>query len=153
MPLHGTRNQLDASYYFHISDVNKRKNIIIPENILELEKLIIKKKNTINFLELLYEEEYFDSTIDYFNQHILEKIDSYKNPSDEKLLFKESNYYIVYLGGYYIKTKEDNYRNWVYSIELDIEYEKLQKYIIILEEELRQKIINIGLEIALLSIF
>ena len=126
MPLHGTHEKLDTSYYFHRGNVNKRKNIIIPENILELEKLIKEKKNTIKFLELLYDEEYFDSTIDQFNEHILEKIDSYKNASDEKLLFEESNYYVIYLGRYYIETKEGNHRNWIYSIELDTEYEQLQ---------------------------
>lgn len=153
MPLHGTHNQRDASYFFNINYIKNRRNIIIPENILELEKRIIKKKKSLNFLDELYNVEKYNSTINQFNEDILEKIDLYENPNNEKFLFEKSDYYIIYLDGYYIKTKEGNYRNWIYSIEIGKEYEQLEKYIIILEEELRQKIINIGIEIALLFIF
>jgi hypothetical protein len=152
MPLHGTRNQLDASYFFDIGSVNKRKNIIIPENILELEKLIKKKKGSLKFLELLFCEEYVDSIVNRFDKHILEKIALYKNPCNEKLLLEESDYYVVYLGGYYIETAEGNHRNWIYANEIDIECVELHKYIILLEEELKQKIINVGVKIALLRI-
>lgn len=153
MPLHGTNNQRDAHYFFDIYYINKRKNVIIPKNIVELEHKITKKRESILFLESLYDEEYIDSTIDHFNEYTIETIDSYENASDEKLLFEESGYYVIDLGGYYIETKEGNYRNWVYDIELNTEYKQLKKNIVILEEELRRKILNIGVEIALLYNF
>jgi hypothetical protein len=148
----GIHRQFNAYNYFNIYQINKRNNIIIPENILELEKLIIKKKDSLEFLELLHYIECYDSTTDQFYDYILEEITSYENPSDEKLLFKESDFCAVYLGAYYIETKEGNNRNWIYSNEIDIECVKLYNYIVILEEELKQKIINIGVNIALLKI-
>jgi hypothetical protein len=152
MSLHGTPEQLHAPNYFNKYDINKYKNLIIHDHILKLEKSIKKTKDTIKSFELFYKEECYNSNNSFDSNFILERIASYRNPSDEKILFEKSNYYILSLKNYYIETKEGNYRNWLYSTEVVTEHKLLQKHIIILEEELRKKIINIGIEIALLRI-
>lgn len=152
MSPHGTSEQLYAYNYFNKYDINKSKNLIIHDHILKLEKSIRKTKDTIKSFEIFYKKECYNSNKLLDFNFILGRIASYRNPSDEKLLFEESNYYILSLNNYYIETKEGNYRNWLYSIEINTEKKLLQKHIIILEKELRKKIINIGIEIALLRI-
>jgi hypothetical protein len=58
MPIYENNNQLNASRYF-----NKTKVNIIPEDIQELEMLIEKKKNTLEFINLIYDECYNDLDI------------------------------------------------------------------------------------------
>jgi hypothetical protein len=67
-------------------------------------------------------------------------------------VFEESEYFIFNMGGYYIKTAEGNHRNWLYSQEIDCEYERLEKYLHQLESALVEKNVRIGLEIAQLMI-
>lgn len=149
MSLHGSDKQLYAYNYFNKYDINKSKNFIIHDNILKLEKSIRKTKDTIKSFEIFYKKECYNYKKSFDHEYIVKTIN---NITEEKFLFEESNYNIFSLKNYYIETKEGNYRNWLYSVEINTEKILLQKHLIILEEELRKKIINIGIEIALLRI-
>ena len=152
MPLHGTNMQKDASNYFDKDSITyKKSSSIIPENIIEIEELIVQLRNDTIFLNSIYYEEdgaYYEP----LKEIIFEDIDNYKNKNDEKILLENSNNCIIDLDGYYIETFEGNIRNWLYPIEIECEFIRLEIYIKKLDEKLREKIVNIGLELAFLSI-
>lgn len=144
--------QKDAYYYFDKDSIAYKKSCnIIPENIIEIEKLIVQSQNDFIFINSIYEDE-DDAYYKPLKQLILEDIDNYENKNDEKILFENSNNYIIDLDGYYIETFEGNHRNWLYPIEIDCEYIRLEIYIKKLHEKLHEKIVNIELEIAFLKI-
>lgn len=152
MPLHGTNMQKDARDYFDKDSITyKKSSSIIPENIIEIEELIVQLRNDTIFLNSIYYEEdgaYYEP----LKEIIFEDIDNYKNKNDEKILLENSNNCIIDLDGYYIETFEGNIRNWLYPIEIECEFIRLEIYIKKLDEKLREKIVNIGLELAFLSI-
>jgi hypothetical protein len=148
MPLHGSYEQEKAHYYFDIDEINARKTDI-PENILELEKRIEEAEENLKFIEIIYDE--LEDSNSYHKEFILEDIKLFENENDELAIFEESEYYIFHLDEYYIETAEGNERNWIYAVELEKEYERLEKYIYDLKSHLNQKILNIGIEIALLG--
>jgi hypothetical protein len=149
MPLHGCHQQREASIYFDIDAMNKRKqHKEIPENIMILEKIIEKTKEDIAFVNDLYE---FSEDFDYtYNEYIVTEYIPYDIAMNDATLLVNSEYYIFHMDGYYIKTAEGNHRNWVYVAEINDEYERLLKYLEELEAKMREKVVNIGLEIALL---
>tara|TARA_B110000858_G_C17631272_1_gene393617 strand:- start:339 stop:776 length:438 start_codon:yes stop_codon:yes gene_type:complete len=144
--------QKDASNYFDKDSITyKKSSSIIPENIIEIEELIVQLRNDTIFLNSIYYEEdgaYYEP----LKEIIFEDIDNYKNKNDEKILLENSNNCIIDLDGYYIETFEGNIRNWLYPIEIECEFIRLEIYIKKLDEKLREKIVNIGLELAFLSI-
>ena len=152
MPLHGTNMQKDARNYFDKDSITyKKSSSIIPENIIEIEELIVQLRNDTIFLNSIYYEEdgaYYEP----LKEIIFEDIDNYKNKNDEKILLENSKNCIIDLDGYYIETFEGNIRNWLYPIEIECEFIRLEIYIKKLDEKLREKIVNIGLELAFLSI-
>lgn len=152
MPLHGTNMQKNARDYFDKDSITyKKSSSIIPENIIEIEELIVQLRNDTIFLNSIYYEEdgaYYEP----LKEIIFEYIDNYKNKNDEKILLENSKNCIIYLDGYYIETFEGNIRNWLYPIEIECEFIRLEIYIKKLNEKLREKIVNIGLELAFLSI-
>lgn len=152
MPLHGTNMQKDARDYFDKDSITyKKSSSIIPENIIEIEELIVQLRNDTIFLNSIYYEEdgaYYEP----LKEIIFEDIDNYKNKNDEKILLENSKNCIIDLDGYYIETFEGNIRNWLYPIEIECEFIRLEIYIKKLDEKLREKIVNIGLELAFLSI-
>jgi alpha-mannosidase len=151
MPLHGTHMQRDASDYFYDIFTVEEIEAVIPENVLELEKAIEKTKKNIAFIEPLFE---YLSNDDYYLTYdeIVAEIYAFEHNSIEMTVFEESEYFIFNMGGYYIKTAEGNHRNWLYSQEIDCEYERLEKYLHQLESALVEKNVRIGLEIAQLMI-
>jgi hypothetical protein len=151
MPLHGCHQQREASIYFDIDAMNKRKqHKEIPENIMILEKIIEKTKEDIAFVNDLYE---FSEDFDYtYNEYIVTEYIPYDIAMNDATLLVNSEYYIFHMDGYYIKTAEGNHRNWLYSQEIDCEYERLEKYLHQLESALVEKNVRIGLEIAQLMI-
>ncbi len=152
MSLHGTNMQKNARDYFDKDSITyKKSSSIIPENIIEIEELIVQLRNDTIFLNSIYYEEdgaYYEP----LKEIIFEYIDNYKNKNDEKILLENSKNCIIYLDGYYIETFEGNIRNWLYPIEIECEFIRLEIYIKKLNEKLREKIVNIGLELAFLSI-
>ena len=149
MPLHGNHAQRDASIYFDLKCMNARK-YNIPENILEFDKLIKEANESIELMDSLREElEDYNSSCNHLITHY-ESYNVYENDSYETALFESSEYYIFYMDCYYIDTADGNSRNWIYAVEIDQEYYKLKKYINDLESKLKDKIVLIGLEIALL---
>jgi hypothetical protein len=152
MPLHGTNMQKNARDYFDKDSITyKKSSSIIPENIIEIEELIVQLRNDTIFLNSIYYEEdgaYYEP----LKEIIFEYIDNYKNKNDEKILLENSKNCIIYLDGYYIETFEGNIRNWLYPIEIECEFIRLEIYIKKLNEKLMEKIVNIGLELAFLSI-
>ena len=152
MSLHGTNMQKNARDYFDKDSITyKKSSSIIPENIIEIEELIVQLRNDTIFLNSIYYEEdgaYYEP----LKEIIFEYIDNYKNKNDEKILLENSKNCIIYLDGYYIETFEGNIRNWLYPIEIECEFIRLEIYIKKLNEKLMEKIVNIGLELAFLSI-
>lgn len=144
--------QKDARDYFDKDSITyKKSSSIIPENIIEIEELIVQLRNDTIFLNSIYYEEdgaYYEP----LKEIIFEDIDNYKNKNDEKILLENSKNCIIDLDGYYIETFEGNIRNWLYPIEIECEFIRLEIYIKKLDEKLREKIVNIGLELAFLSI-
>tara|TARA_Y100000389_G_scaffold148252_1_gene147323 strand:- start:636 stop:1073 length:438 start_codon:yes stop_codon:yes gene_type:complete len=144
--------QKNARDYFDKDSITyKKSSSIIPENIIEIEELIVQLRNDTIFLNSIYYEEdgaYYEP----LKEIIFEYIDNYKNKNDEKILLENSKNCIIYLDGYYIETFEGNIRNWLYPIEIECEFIRLEIYIKKLNEKLREKIVNIGLELAFLSI-
>jgi len=144
--------QKNARDYFDKDSITyKKSSSIIPENIIEIEELIVQLRNDTIFLNSIYYEEdgaYYEP----LKEIIFEYIDNYKNKNDEKILLENSKNCIIYLDGYYIETFEGNIRNWLYPIEIECEFIRLEIYIKKLNEKLMEKIVNIGLELAFLSI-
>lgn len=152
MPLHGTHMERDACDYFYdifaVEDIPR----IIPEKILEHEKAIEKTKKDMDFMKTLYENlSDNDEYLPY--EEIVAEIYAFEHNSIEMTVFEESEYFIFHTGGYYIKTAEGNRRNWVYSQEIDCEFERLKAYLQELESALVEKNVKIGVELALLMIF
>jgi hypothetical protein len=114
MPIYENNNQLNASRYF-----NKTKVNIIPEDIQELEMLIEKKKNTLEFINLIYDECYNDLYIS-----------NYLKGNDELIIYEKSEYYVFDTGIHFIRTKDGKYRNWIYAVEINKAYNALQDEII-----------------------
>jgi hypothetical protein len=114
MPIYENNNQLNASRYF-----NKTKVNIIPEDIQELEMLIEKKKNTLEFINLIYDECYNDLDIS-----------NYLKGNDELIIYEKSEYYVFDTGRHFIQTKDGKYRNWIYAVEINKAYNALQDEII-----------------------
>jgi hypothetical protein len=114
MPIYENNNQLNASRYF-----NKTKVNIIPEDIQELEMLIEKKKNTLEFINLIYDECYNDLGIS-----------NYLKGNDELIIYEKSEYYVFDTGRHFIQTKDGKYRNWIYAVEINKAYNALQDEII-----------------------
>ena len=110
MPIYENNNQLNASRYF-----NKTKVNIIPEDIQELEMLIEKKKNTLEFINLIYDECYNDLDIS-----------NYLKGNDELIIYEKSEYYVFDTGRHFIRTKDGKYRNWIYAVEINKAYNALQ---------------------------
>ena len=147
MPLYGNKEQRDASRYFDLKCMNARK-YDLPENIYDYDKLIKETKESIEFMDTLY-EELEDNPL--LKEDIINQIQyEYVKESNEKALFETSEYYIFHMDGYYIDTIDGNSRNWIYAVEIDQEYYRLKKYINDLESKFNEKIVLIGLEIALL---
>lgn len=114
MPIYENNNQFNASRYF-----NKTKVNIIPEDIQELEMLIEKKKNTLEFINLIYDECYNDLDIS-----------NYLKGNDELIIYEKSEYYVFDTGRHFIRTKDGKYRNWIYAVEINKAYNALQDEII-----------------------
>ena len=133
-------NQLNASCYFELYLNNKKKDNVIPEDIADLQMFIVKKKNTIEFINLIY-DECFNAKDNLYYNHIIRSISRYVNYNNEKQIYKKSNYYIFDMGIYFIRTKEGNYRNWIYAFEIDEAYSNLQLEIINLSITLEKKIL------------
>ena len=143
------RQQREASYYFDFDSIKKRNNDI-SENIIILEESIKKTKEDIAFMDVLYE---FLEDFNYsHNEYIVDKDLSYDTAMNDAMLLAISEYFIFHMDKYYIKTAEDNHRNWVYASEINDERERLEKYLTQLEEKMRKKNVNIGVEIALLTL-
>ena len=136
--------QREASYYFDFDSIKKRNNDI-SENIIILEESIKKTKEDIVFMDALY-----DFLKDYKNSY--NEIMTYDMAMNDTMLLAISEYYIFYMGKYYIKTAEGNHRNWVYASEINYERKRLEKYLSQLEEKMRKKNVNIGVEIAFLTL-
>jgi hypothetical protein len=130
MPLHGTNIQLDASRYFESYFSNDKKPLLqihIDDN--NLVKLIDEQKNTLDFINSVYEECFNAKNDSSYDSYILETIASYKNINDETLIYEKSEYYVFDMDGYFIDTKEGNTRNWIYSFEIEEAYNKLKETI------------------------
>jgi hypothetical protein len=130
MPLHGTNIQLDASRYFESYFSDDKKPLLqihIDDN--NLEKLIDEQKNTLDFINSVYEECFNAKNDSSYDSYILETIASYKNINDETLIYEKSEYYVFDMDGYFIDTKEGNTRNWIYSFEIEEAYNKLKETI------------------------
>jgi hypothetical protein len=137
MPLHGTRLELDVSDYFD-SFFHKVINKNIPKlSVIELEKLIAKKKDTLKFIDSIYEET-FNAKYDDFNDYIIESISKYDFKNDELAIYEKSEYFVFETGGYYVETKEGNQRNWIYCFEIDTAYNTLKNKIKNLERKLQK---------------
>lgn len=149
MPLHGTHEQMIASYYFDCDEI-KKINYHFPDSILEYDELIEETKASIRFMDTI-NVELEDSNYSWKEYIIYEIHNAYEKESDEMALLEASEYYIFYMDGYYIQTELGNYRNWIYAVEIDDEYLRLTKYLKDLESKLLDKIVLIGLEIARLS--
>jgi hypothetical protein len=137
MPIHGTHSQLKTYRLFD----NYFSGYIKPNNsklaVTELEKIIAEKKATLEFVDSIYEET-FTARYDDFDDHILETISKYKNNNDEQILYEKSKYIVFETGEYYVETKEGNFRNWIYCIEIDTFINNLKKKIKNLEQKLRK---------------
>jgi hypothetical protein len=116
---------------FEISCYCKSDNEIILNNE-ELEKFIDKLKNTLDFINEVY-ENCFDAKTDSYHEYIIKSIAKYENAHDEFVIYEKSKYYVFDTGGYFFKTKEGNVRNWVYSSEIEESYNTLKKAIETLE--------------------
>jgi hypothetical protein len=152
MPLHGTRLQLDAHYYFG-SFFHKVIDPKTPElDVPDLEKLIAKKKNTLILIDSIYKETFKAKSTDNniyednfgqqyvnFNDYILATISKYENSVEELMLYEKSEYFVFETGGYYTKTKKGNHRNWIYSCEIETAYSTLKKEIKNLERKLQKR--------------
>tara|TARA_B110000259_G_C14031761_1_gene407050 strand:+ start:4814 stop:5323 length:510 start_codon:yes stop_codon:yes gene_type:complete len=148
MPLYGSQEQRDASHYFDIKCMNARK-YDIPENIYDYGKLIKETKKSIELMDSIYEE--LEDANPLLKEYIIKHIQyEYVNDSNEMTLFEAGEYYIYHMDGYYVDTVDGNSREWIYAVEIDQEYYKLKKYINDLESKFNDKIVLIGLEIALL---
>lgn len=144
MPLHGTRQELDAYYYFYAffrktnEQPEERLALPIQPNV-DIETLISKKKTTLEFINSVYADTFnaksstyydeFSEKYDNFNDYIVDTISKYKKDNDELTLYEKSDYFVFTTGGYFIETKEGNRRNWVYNEEIEIAYETLKKEI------------------------
>ena len=146
MPLHGTRLQLDAHYYFG-SVFNKVKKNTPPMDLADIEKLISKKKDTLKFLDSIYEETFKAKSTDVniyednfgqkyvnFNDYILASILKYDNSIEELMMYEKSEYFVFETGGYYTE-KKGNHRNWIYACEIETAYNTLKKEIKKLERK------------------
>jgi hypothetical protein len=150
MPLHGTRLELDAHYYFGSIFRKVVKKNTPPMDIPDLEKLIAKKKDTLKFLDAIYVETFntmcpvyknhnFTEKHANFNDYILASISKYENDNDELMLYEKSQRFVFETGEYYTETKEGNHRNWIYCCEIETAYKNLKKEIKNLERKLRQR--------------
>jgi hypothetical protein len=133
-----TTDQLNASLYFE-SYLNNKQDNVIPDDIDNLTLCIAKKKNTLEFITLIY-DECFNAKDNIYYKHIMLSISRYVNYSNEKQIYKKSNYYIFDMGIHFIRTKEGNYRNWIYAFEIDEAYNALQLEIINLDITLEKKV-------------
>ena len=151
MPLHGTRLELDAHYYFGSIFHKVVKKNTPPMDIPDLEKLIAKKKATLKFLDAIYKETFntmcindiiyednFGQKYVNFNDYILATISKYENSVEELMLYEKSEYKVFETGEYYTETKAGNHRKWIYCCEIDAAYKNLKKEIKNLEQKLRQ---------------
>lgn len=125
-----TTDQLNSSLYFE-SYLNNKEDNVIPGDIDNLTLFIAKKKNTLEFINLIY-DECFNAKDNIYYNHIIQ--------CNEKQIYKKSNYYIFDMGIHFIRTKEGNYRNWIYAFEIDEAYNALQFEIINLDITLEKKI-------------
>lgn len=140
--------RLAYNYFDSDSITYKRAGKKIPDNIIELEKLIELTQDDIIFIDSLHDDIEF--SCDSLDKWILEEISNYKFKSDEEMMFEKSKNSIIYLDEYYIETVEGNHRNWLYPIEVYEEFIRLYEFKSKLNLILKEKIVNIGLEIALL---
>ena len=137
MPLHGTHSQLKTYRLFDTYFSGYIKPNTSKLSITELEKIIAEKKATLEFIDSINEET-FIARYDDFDDHILDTISKYKNNNEEQLLYEKSKYIVFVTGEYYVETKEGNFRNWIYSIEIDTFCKNLEKNIKKLEQKLRK---------------
>ena len=135
MPIYKNNNQLNASRYFELYFSGKTKVNVIPEDIQELEMLIEKKKNTLEFINLIYDECYND------NFNIIKSISNYLKCNDELIIYEKSEYYVFDTGRHFIRTKDGNYRNWIYAVEINKAYNALQDEIINFQLILEKKLL------------
>lgn len=153
MPLHGTRLELDAHYYFGSFFHKDVKKTTPSMDVPDLEKLIAKKKKTLVFIDSLYNETFNATCPDYndsiyednfsekyanFNDYIITTISKYENSVEELMLYEKSECFVFETGGYYTETKAGNHRNWIYSCEIDEAYNNLKKEIKNLERKLKK---------------
>ena len=86
--------QKDASNYFDKDSITyKKSSSIIPENIIEIEELIVQLRNDTIFLNSIYYEEdgaYYEP----LKEIIFEDIDNYKNKNDEKILLEKMTFLV-----------------------------------------------------------
>jgi hypothetical protein len=144
MPLLGTNTQLDTSRYFasYFIGITNPLFTRIPEDINELDVLIDEMKNTLDFINSVYEEGFNTKKKlnDPYDEYILETIALYENVNTERVMYRKSEYYVFDLGGYFISTKDKNIRNWIYSLEIEDAYNTLKEKIQNLELILENKI-------------
>lgn len=138
MPVSANNEQLIASKYFESFFNVILKDNIIPEDISELKYIISKKKNTSEFLHFIY-DQCFNVKDTSYNKHITKTIKNYVNCNDELYMYEKSEYYIFDIDKNFIRTKEGNYRNWIYAFEIDKAYNDLQDELINLEIILEKK--------------
>lgn len=150
MSVYGTNMQKRAYDYFDLDSISYKKAGMIPENIIELEKLVEQTHEDIIFMNALFDE--IEKDCDVVKEWILSEIDNYENNSNEMMLFEKSKYSIIYIDKYYLETAECNHRNWIYPIEVYNEIRRLEDFISKLNLKLKEKIVNIGLEITMLIV-
>jgi hypothetical protein len=138
MPIYINNEQLNTFKYFELYFSDNKTDNFIPEDIPELESLISTKKTTLEFINFIY-DECFNATSNSYQYHISKTISNYINCNDEQFIYDKSKYYVFDMDRYFIRTKEGNYRNWIYAFEIDKAYNDLQDEIINLQLILEKK--------------